>query len=169
MATTLSIRERFKSAPVAWISKKIHRVTRSALGAEAIALSGTVDRLLWIRLLWERLSNPEVEWGKPEEVLAKARQAALVTDCKSASDLLTRTALPQCEEHRTTIECLLIRERLRANCAVRWVTSNAQLADCLTKSMDSTSLRECLKSGQYCLFDENRVLQERSDKRQRAK
>ena len=97
MATTLSIRERFKSAPVAWISKKIHRVTRSALGAEAIALSGTVDRLLWIRLLWDWLSNSEVGWGKPEEVLAKARQAALVTDCKSAYDLLTRTAL------RTTV------------------------------------------------------------------
>ena len=35
--------------------------------------------------------------------------------------------------------------------------------------MDSTGLRECLKSGRYCLFDENRVLQERSDKRQKAK
>lgn len=30
-------------------------------------------------------------------------------------------------------------------------------------------LRECLKSGRYSLFDENRVLQERSDKKQRAK
>ena len=71
--------------------------------------------------------------------------------------------------HQGVIECLLIRERLRANCAVRWVTSNAQLADCLTKSMDSSSLTYCLRSGRYCLFDENRVLQERSDKRQRAK
>jgi hypothetical protein len=170
-ATTPELLENRKTvvAPVAWISKKIHRVTRSTLGAEAIALSGTVDRLLWIRLLWEWLQNPEINWGSPEEVLAKARQAALVTDCKSAYDLLTRTAIPQCEEHRTTIECLLIRERLRANCAVRWVTSNAQLADCLTKSMDSSSLRDCLRSGRYCLFDENRVLQERSDKRQRAK
>ena len=170
-ATTPELLENKKTvvAPVAWISKKIHRVTRSTLGAEAIALSGTVDRLLWIRLIWEWLQNPGINWGNPEEVLAKARQAALVTDCKSAYDLLTRTAIPQCEEHRTTIECLLIRERLRANCAVRWVTSNAQLADCLTKSMDSSSLRDCLRSGRYCLFDENRVLQERSDKRQRAK
>jgi hypothetical protein len=47
--------------------------------------------------------------------------------------------------------------------------SNAQLANCLTKSMDSSSLIECLRSGRYGLFDENRVLQERSDKRQWAK
>ncbi|CAL1129202.1 unnamed protein product [Cladocopium goreaui] len=155
-------------APVAWMSKKIQRVTRSTLGAEAVALSGNVDRLLWLRILWQ-WNNPSIEWQSPEKVLHEARQAALVTDCKSAYDLLTRTAVPQCEEHRTTIECLLIRERLQANCAVRWVTSNAQLADCLTKSMDASVLRQCLKSGRYSLFDENRVLQQRSDKRQRLK
>ena len=170
-ATTPELLENRKAvvAPVAWISKKIHRVTRSTLGAEAIALSGAVDRLLWIRLLWEWLNNPEVDWRSPEEALCKARRASLVTDCKSAYDLLTRTALPQCEEHRTTIECLLIRERLQSNCTVRWVTSNAQLADCLTKSMDSTVLRECLRSGKYALYDEGRILQQRSDKKQRLK
>ena len=139
------------------------------MGAEAVALSGNVDRLLWLRILWQWLNNPSIEWQSPEKVLHEARQAALVTDCKSAYDLLTRTAVPQCEEHRTTIECLLIRERLQANCVVRWVTSNAQLADCLTKSMDASVLRQCLKSGRYSLFDENRVLQQRSDKRQRLK
>eukprot|EP00435_Cladocopium_sp_Y103_P018919 s1103_g4.t1 len=156
-------------APVAWMSKKIHRVTRSTLGAEAIALSGNVDRLLWLRIMWQWLNDPLTEWQSPEKALQNARKAALVTDCKSAYDLLTRAAVPQCEEHRTTIECLLIRERLQANCMVRWVTSNAQLADCLTKSMDASVLRQCLKSGRYSLFDEGRILQERSDKRQRLK
>ena len=170
-ATTPELLENKKSvvAPIAWISKKIQRVTRSTLGAEAIALSGTVDRLLWIRLIWEWLNNPEVDWKCPEEALKKARRAALVTDCKSAYDLLTKAAIPQCEEHRTTIECLLIRERLQSNCMVRWVTSNAQLADCLTKSMDGSVLRECLRSGRYALFDEGRILQQRSDKKQRIK
>ena len=156
-------------SPVAWMSKKIHRVIRSTLGAEAVALSGNVDRLLWLRVFWQWLLDPTVEWGSPEKVLQAARKAALVTDCKSAYDLLTKTAVPQCEEHRTTIECLLIRERLQANCMVRWVTSNAQLADCLTKSMDASVLRQCLKSGRYSLFDEGRILQQRSDKRQRLK
>lgn len=33
-------------APVAWMSKKIHRVIRSTLRAEAVPLSGNADRLL---------------------------------------------------------------------------------------------------------------------------
>ena len=170
-ATTPELLSNKKSvvSPVAWVSKKIQRVTRSTLGAEAVALSGAVDRLLWIRILWSWINDPTFEWQTPEKSLESARKAALVTDCKSAYDLLTRVALPQCEEHRTTIECLLIRERLRSNCTVRWVTSNAQLADCLTKSMDSSVLRECLRSGRYALFDENRILQQRSDKKQRLK
>lgn len=113
-ATTPELLENKRAvvAPVAWISKKIHRVTRSTLGAEAVALSGATDRLMWIRLLWNWLINPEFKWQSPEKALKATKQAALVTDCKSAFDLLTRTAIPQCEEHRTTIECLLIRERL---------------------------------------------------------
>ena len=170
-ATTSEMLENQRAvvSPVAWISKKIHRVIRSTLGAESVALSGAIDRLLWIRIFWAWLKNPLTEWRNPEEALEKERKAALVTDCKSAYDLLTRVAVPQCEEHRTTIACLLIRERLQANCMVRWVTSGAQLADCLTKSMDASVLRECLKSGKYALFDESRVLQARSDKRHKQK
>ena len=154
-------------APVAWTSKKVPRIVRSTLGAEAAALSNTVDRLMWIRLLWSWIRNPCCDWAHPEKLLKTENMSALVTDCKSAYDLLTRTALPQCAEHRTTVECLLIRERLQENCKVRWVSSQAMLADCLTKTMDSQVLRECLKTGRYTLQDEDHVLRHRSDKRQR--
>ena len=45
--------------PIAWSSRKIPRVVRSTLSAEASALSGTLDRLSWIRILWAWLQNPE--------------------------------------------------------------------------------------------------------------
>eukprot|EP00435_Cladocopium_sp_Y103_P015740 s2941_g3.t2 len=144
-------------APVAWTSKKVPRVVRSTLGAEAAALSNTVDRLMWLRLLWAWIRNPKCDWAHPEKLLKSETTSALVTDCKSAYDLLTRTALPQCSEHRTTIECLLIRERLQENCKVRWVSSQAMLADCLTKSMDAQALRACLNTGRYVLLDEEHV------------
>ena len=156
-------------APVAWCSKKIPRVVRSTLGAEAAALANSVDRLFWIRLLWCWAQDPFCKWQDPETCLKESRKAALVTDCKSAFDLLTKTALPQCAEHRTTVECLLIRERLRDNCVIRWVASQAMLSDCLTKSMDPEVLRACLKSGKYSLQDEQGLLRERADKRQRLK
>ena len=154
-------------APVAWVSKRLERVVRSTLSAEAAALCNSVDRLMWLRVFWAWMKNPAIEWAKPEQVLAHENQGALVTDCRSAYDLLTRTAVPQCSEHRTTLECLLIRERLRENCTVRWVASPAMLSDCLTKSMDASVLRECIRSGKYSLQDENRVLQSRADHRKR--
>ena len=155
--TTPELLENKKSvvAPIAWYSKKIPRVVRSTLGAEAAALSNSADRLLWIRVLWSTLLDPDCDWTKPEEMLSSKNPGALVTDCKSAYDLLTRTAIPQCSEQRTTIECLLIRERLRNNAMVRWVCSQAMLADCLTKTMDSSVLRECLRTSKYTLRDES--------------
>ena len=164
-ATTPELLENKRSvvAPVAWYSKKIPRVVRSTLGAEAAALSNSVDRLLWLRILWATILDPDCDWKNPEVLLKSQNQAGLVTDCKSAYDLLTRTALPQCSEHRTTIECLLIRERLRDNATVRWVCSQAMLADCLTKTMDSSALRECLRTGKYILRDENHTLKVQLD------
>ena len=71
-------------APVAWYSKKIPRVVRSTLGAEAAALSNSADRHLWLRVLWATLLNPDCNWKEPERPLAEENSGALVTDCKLA-------------------------------------------------------------------------------------
>ena len=152
--------------PVAWSSKKISRVVRSTLSAEVVSLCGSVDRMSWIRLFWEWFKNPAVDIAHPEEVLSHAPQASLVTDCKSAYDIATKTAVPTCSELRTQLECLLLRERLQENCKMRWVHSKAMLADCLTKVMDSSELRRHLREGYYALFDEQKVLENRAGQRQ---
>ena len=90
-------------------------------------------------LFGERLKNPAVNLASPEEVLTKAPKASLVTDCTSAFDVSTKTAVPARAELRTQLECLLLRERLLENCQMRWVHSRAMLADCLTKAMDSSA------------------------------
>ena len=152
--------------PVAWASKKINRVVRSTLSAEVVSLCGSLDRMSWIRLFWEWLKNPGIDIAHPEEVLQRAPKASLVTDCKSAYDVATKTAVPNCSELRTQLECLLLRERLQENCRMRWVHSKAMLADCLTKTMDSSELRRVLGDGVYALFDEQRNLEHRAGKRQ---
>ena len=153
--------------PIAWSSRKIPRVVRSTLSAEAIALSGALDRLSWIRLLWEWTKDPSINIAAPEQILAAAPISVVATDCKSVYDTTTRTSTPSCEEYRTTLECILIRERLQENCKMRWVHSQAQLADTLTKSMDGRMLRECLAIGRYSLYDETARLKERADRRDR--
>ena len=161
--------ERAVIVPVAWSSKKISRVVRSTLSAEVVALSGSIDRMSWLRLLWEWLKDPSVDLSSPEEILQRAPQASLVTDCKSAFDIPTKTAIPNCSELRTQLECLLLRERLQENCKLRWVHSRAMLADCLTKVMDSAELRKRLSSGRYALCDEQEVLVDRAEHRQSLK
>ena len=153
--------------PIAWSSRKIPRVVRSTLSAEAVALSGALDRLSWIRLLWEWTKDPSINIAAPEQILADAPISVVATDCKSVYDITTRTSTPSCEEYRTTLECILIRERLQENCRMRWVHSQAQLADSLTKSMDGRMLRECLAIGRYSLYDEMARLKERADRRDR--
>jgi hypothetical protein len=155
--------------PIAWSSRKIPRVVRSTLSAEASALSSTLDRVSWLRVMWAWMRNPSIDWTNPSEILQGSPLATIVTDCKSVFDLSTKTSTPSCEEFRTTVECLLIRERLAENCKLRWVSSQAMLADCLTKAMDSMVLRKALKLGKYSLFDELDILKQRADKIERLK
>ena len=67
------------------------------------------------------------------------------------------------------MERLLIRERLTENCKLRWVCSQAMLADCLTKAMDSGTLRRAIALGKYSLLDELDILKQRADKKERLR
>eukprot|EP00435_Cladocopium_sp_Y103_P027437 s224_g6.t1 len=165
--TKLTQNHRTVVCPIAWSSKKIPRVVTSTLSAESIALSSSLDRLGYIRLCWEWLKNPAIDWTDPSRILRAAPMASAVTDCKSVYDIATKNATPVCSEYRTTLECLLIRERLQENVAMRWISTQAMLADCLTKSMDASMLRECLRSGKYTLFDESESLRLRASKREK--
>ena len=99
--------------------------------------------------------------------LPKEASGILTTDCKSLYDLISRTAPPSCQEFRTQLQAKLIKEHLETGIKIRWVPSQAQLADSLTKMMDNTILRTCLQKGWYALHDEHEVLRSRSDKRSR--
>lgn len=92
---------------------------------------------------------------------------ALATDCKSLYDLISKTAPPACQEFRTLLQARLIREHLKSGIQIRWVPSGAQVADSLTKAMDTTMLRECLRLGVYSLHDQSEILRARSDARSR--
>lgn len=135
--------------PLASGSRRIPRVVTPTLRAESIALSSSLDHLGYIRVCREWLKNPYIDWSDPSQLLKRAPLASAVTDCKSVYDIATKNAVPTCAEHRTTLECSLIRERLQENVAMHWISTQAMLADCLNKSMDASMLRECLQSGQY--------------------
>ncbi|CAE7387492.1 unnamed protein product, partial [Symbiodinium sp. CCMP2456] len=145
-------------SPVGWFSKKIPRVVRSTLSAEAYAMSKAVDLLGWLRALWGVVHVPSFDWRQPEQSYKLLNTALVVTDCKSLYDLVTRLAMPSCEEHRTTLEVLLIKQRCAENSQFRWVPTTLQIADSLTKNMDSSLLRAILAQGRFRLFDNSESL-----------
>ena len=155
----LNKNEQAPISPLTWSSKKIARVVRSTLSAEAFSMSRSVDKLGWLRLLWGSLNINDFNWREPPKGFQQLPKATIVTDCKSLFDLVTRTAMPSCEEYRTTLEVLLLRERCQEHCYFRWIPTNLQLADPLTKPMDPSLLRIALASGVFQLFDEDSSLQ----------
>lgn len=91
------------------------------------------------------------------------------TDCKSLYDLVTRTAMPNCSEFRTQLNARAIKDLLAEGVSLRWVHSGAQLADSLTKIMETSFLRETLRLGRYRLNDELEILKNRATNRNRLK
>ena len=170
-------------SPMVWGCKKIQRVVTSTLAAETVSLHTVLDQLSWVKLCWAWMLNPKTEWRKPTETLKQLPSAVTTTtfkppedspsvattDCKSLFDLVTRTAPPQCAEFRTQLAARAIKDMLAEGTNLRWVHSGAQLADCLTKVMESAFMRETLRLGHYRLHDEGEVLKDRANARTRIK
>ena len=136
-------------SPLTWGCCKIQKVVTSTLSAETMALASMLDQSAWLWLFWSWVHDPRVDWKRPEEAFPKLAPAitiptliqtnnVAITDCKSAYDLITRTAPPNCSEFRVQLMAKSIRESLREGAVLRWVPSVAQLADSLTKAMESS-------------------------------
>lgn len=142
-------------SPISWGCKKIQKVVTSTLSAETMALTSSLDQLSWLRLFWAWLLDTSIAWQDPTRSLQKLPSAVAsptwksqnlpeaisATDCKSLFDLVTKTAPPQCSEFRTQLHARAIKDMLSENTTLRWVHSGAQLADALTKIMESSFLR----------------------------
>ena len=152
-------------SPIAWNTKQIGRVVRSTLSAEAYAMSTSLDKLNWISCMWGYIVDPKFCWQKPEASLKTLRKALLITDCKSLFDLVTKLATPNCQEWRTTVEVMLIKQQAQDNAECRWVSTAIMLADCLTKNMDSQFLRKVLSLGRFRIYDEGQTLKENANKK----
>ena len=145
-------------SPIPWNSKQIGRVVRSTLSAEAYAMSSSLDKLNWLRCLWGYAIDKSFKWQCPEEALRSCPKALIITDCRSLYDLVTKLAVPNCQEWRTTIEVMLIKQQAEGNAECRWISTAIMLADCLTKAMDSSFLRKVLQLGRFRIYDAEKEL-----------
>ena len=148
-------------SPILWHSKQIGRVVRSTLSAEAYAMSSSLDKLTWIRTMWGYIKDPNFVWSRPETSLKGEPKGIMVTDCKSLYDLVTKNAVPNCQEWRTTIEVMLLKEQSKDHTVCRWVSTAIMIADCL----NSTFMRTILQLGKFRIYDEDLTLKQNATRK----
>ena len=122
-------------SPMAWHSQKIDRTCRSPGAAEAQAAINGEDALYSARFQWSELLYGHLNRHRPDETV-KQVQGCVVTDSRNVYDKLeTEVLVIKGAEKRTNIELLALKEaQWNTGVTIRWVHSEAQLANSLTKA-----------------------------------
>ena len=142
-----------------WKSWKLKRVCRSSLAAETQAFTDAVDQLNWVRLFMiEVLTSSALDLRKTDEILKLCPASHVITDCKSLYDSVERqeSAGLGLQEKRTAIELTAIRQVMKeTNLSTKWVNSDRQLADILTKpGVDPMTFLHLVRRGRWkIVFD----------------
>ena len=110
---------------LAWQSRKLKRVVKSTLTAETLALQEVIEAAIMIKTMFLEILNVDAH---NQILLIKC-----VTDSKSLYDAVYSTKT--LTEKRLKTELCAIRESLKKQKihAMKWICSEDQLADCLTK------------------------------------
>ena len=129
-----------------WRSQKLPRVARSSLAAEAQAAACAADSTEFVCRYFEHLRQPNLslsELLKEKTVL----KPILVTDAKALYDSYHRESLiSSATDRRISLEIRVVKEQLQSVAGtMRWVSSEHQLADGLTKESTRQSLGDRLK------------------------
>ena len=123
-----------KVTPVSWHSSRVDRVCRSPGAAEALAAVNGEDALYYARYQWSELEFGNVDVRDAQGCVSRV-PGCVVTDSRNVYDKLNNEVLVvKGAEKRTDLELLGLKEsQATTGLAIRWVHSEAQLANSLTK------------------------------------
>ena len=157
------------AATVSWRSFKVPRVCRSSLAAECQSCATALEELLMCKTFLEILKRPDCTLQKLKDDLQG--DSAMVTDCKALYDSVHRETVQSATDKRVAIESLVIKDLLRdMSCQWRWVSSERQLSDGLTKTGARQNFVERYKGSYIQLIaDENFTASKKKTKEERAK
>ena len=154
---------------VSWRSFKLPRVCRSSLAAECQSLSSSLEELMMAKAFLAKLQRPLDELKYLKDDLKQ--DCAVITDCKALYDCIQRETIQQATDKRVAIEALVIKDLLKdLACQWKWISSERQLADGLTKIGARQSFVERYKGGHVQLVsDETYTAAKKKTKEQRAR
>lgn len=142
-----------------WKSFKLPRVARSSLAAEAQAAAFASDATEFVCRYYEHLLWPDLSL---REVLQRksSLQPVMITDAKALFDSYHRDALvSNVTDRRSSLEIRVVKEQVASlGGTLRWVSSDRQIADGLTKDTMRQNLADKLRHGMVkFLYDPNYV------------
>ena len=140
-----------------WRSYKLARVARSTLAAESQAAGEAADSHLFAATFLKATTVPDYQFDN-EGAFAWFNASALIVDAKALYDVLHRDELQVSSgsDKRTHLEILTTKDKLRESIAhVRWVSSERQYADGLTKTSAAQLLADRLRTHQFKLMDDD--------------
>ena len=121
-------------SPMSWHSSKIDRACRSPGAAEVQAATNGEDALYYARYPWSEFVYGNVDVRDPDGAVRRV-PGHLITDSRNVYDkLMTEVIVIKGAEKRANIELLSVKEaQASTELQIRWVHSEAQLANGLTK------------------------------------
>ena len=135
---------------LSWHSKKLKRIARSSTCAEVQACANAYDELEYIKQLYCEIQCEIGINTKTADALIATVEGAVIVDAKNLYDATTRitSAGLQLEEKRLCLEVLHIKERAETtNSVMKWVDSDQQHANDLTKLFSVDQLLNLLRTG----------------------
>ena len=154
-----------------WKSLKLPRVARSSLSAEAQAAACAADSTEFACRYFEQLKKPNVTLAELLKEKSSLRPT-LVTDAKALYDSYHRESLvSSVTDRRVSLEIRVVKEQMQSlNGNLRWVSSERQLADGLTKESTRQSLSDRLRHSKIkFLWDPNYVAAKKKTLQERNK
>ena len=135
-----------------WRSFRTPRVARSSVGAEAQAGGQAADSVDFTCRFWEHLLKPGLSLQELIETKSTLRPT-LVTDAKALYDSYHREGISSSVvDKRVSLEIRVMKERMEClGGGLRWMSSERQIADGLTKESARTLLAARLRHGRLKL------------------
>ena len=140
-----------------WRSWKLARVARSSLSAESQAASESADALLFTCLFWNLIFHPYLPLEDSSSAQLQHRPAHVI-DAKALYDLLTKDEIQASigADKRTAVETLVAQDKLKVCQAhIRWVSSERQYADGMTKTEAAQLLADRLRTHRTKLISDD--------------
>jgi len=164
---------RSECSPLGWKSFKLKRRTQSTLAAEAMALVTGLGEMIWTRVMWRELTKEGKLKTKELEEEAKMVMATAVADNKPIFDYIKSQGFSRSgmKDKRSYIDALnILEETQEGGVELRWVDTKQMLADGLTKmNADTTLLRMVVSGTPYGLKEEDEILKEKAEVKERMK